>query len=222
MESLIAVSKMPDKTRITRRGFMLVLSSPSGAGKTSICRRLIELEDDISMSVSVTTRPKRSAEQEGIDYQFVDQEYFDTLRHDGTFLEYAEVFGYHYGTPRGPVEDSLSRGCDVLFDVDWQGAQQLSRNAAQDVVTVSILPPSMRALEDRLRNRNQDSPEVVARRMSRAADEMSRYDAYDYIVVNRDIERSIADIRSILTAERLRRERQTGLKDFIKTLSGNG
>ncbi len=216
----MAVSKI--KPQIMRRGLMLVLSSPSGAGKTSICRRLIELETDISMSISVTTRPQRPAEQEGIDYQFVDQERFNALRDDGSFLEHAEVFGYDYGTPKGPVEAALATGCDVLFDVDWQGAQQLSHNAAEDVVTVSILPPSMHELEHRLRSRNQDSPEVVMRRMSRASDEMSRYNVYDYIVINHDIECSVADVHAILTAERLRRGRQTGLSDFIKTLSGDG
>ncbi len=215
------VSRNSQNSRIMRRGLMLVLSSPSGAGKTSICRRLIELEPDISMSVSVTTRPRRSAEQEGVDYQFVDTEHFNMLCSEGALLEHAEVFGHYYGTPRGPVEAALGNGCDVLFDVDWQGAQQLSDRAAKDVVMVSILPPSMDELENRLRTRNQDSPEVVARRMDQASDEMSRYDAYDYIVVNHDIERSVADIHSILIAERLRRCRQKGLKDFIRTLSGD-
>jgi guanylate kinase len=197
---------------------MLVLSSPSGAGKTTISRLLLERDDNLTMSVSVTTRPKRPGEVEGIDYHFVDPTAFNLMVNRQEFLEYAKVFDHYYGTPREPVEASLGAGRDVLFDIDWQGTQQLAENAARDVATVFILPPSTAELERRLKTRAQDPPEVVAARMSKAADEISHYPEYTYIIVNSDIEESVTEVRSILAAERLKRDRLTGLGDVVKAL----
>ena len=197
---------------------MLVLSSPSGAGKTTIARRILEADGDLSMSVSVTTRPKRPGEVEGSDYRFVGEEDFLLMVNRGELLEHANVFGHLYGTPRGPVEEALDAGRDVLFDIDWQGTQQLRETAREDVVSIFVLPPSVPELERRLKARAQDSDEVVAGRMSRASDEMSHYPEYDYIVVNRDVAVSVAQVQAILTAERLRRERRIGLGDFVKGL----
>ena len=202
----------------TRRGLMLVLASPSGAGKTAISRKLLERDSNLTMSVSVTTRPKRPGEASGVDYRFVDSTEFDLMVKQGELLEYAKVFGHDYGTPREPVEAALASGRDVLFDIDWQGTQQLVENARDDLVAVFILPPSTAELERRLRERAQDSDEVVAERMAKAADEMSHWPEYDYIVVNRDIEESVGQVHAILIAERLRRERQLGLADFVKRL----
>ena len=201
-----------------RRGVMLVLSSPSGAGKTTISRLLLERDANLTMSVSVTTRPKRPGEVEGIDYHFVDPTAFNLMVNRQEFLEYAKVFDHYYGTPREPVEASLDAGRDVLFDIDWQGTQQLAENAARDVATVFILPPSTAELERRLNTRAQDPPEVVAARMSKAADEISHYPEYTYIIVNSDIEESVTQVRSILAAERLKRDRLTGLGDVVKAL----
>ncbi|MEE9140958.1 MAG: guanylate kinase [Alphaproteobacteria bacterium] len=203
---------------ITRRGLMLVLSSPSGAGKTTITRGLLERDEGISMSVSVTTRPKRPDEVAGVDYHFVDPTDFNLMMNRDELLEYAKVFGHYYGTPRGPVEQALSAGRDVLFDIDWQGTQQLAQNAPKDLVSVFILPPSTAELERRLRTRAQDSAEVVAQRMAQAADEMSHWPEYDYIVVNREVDESVAAVEAILVAERLRRDRRVGLADFVKRL----
>ena len=202
----------------TRRGLMLVLASPSGAGKTAISRKLLERDSNLTMSVSVTTRPKRPGEASGVDYRFVDSTEFDLMIKQGELLEYAKVFGHDYGTPKEPVEAALASGRDVLFDIDWQGTQQLVENARDDLVAVFILPPSTAELERRLRERAQDSDEVVAERMAKAADEMSHWPEYDYIVVNRDIEESVGQVHAILIAERLRRERQLGLADFVKHL----
>ncbi len=202
----------------TRRGLMLVLASPSGAGKTAISRKLLERDSNLTMSVSVTTRPKRSGEARGVDYRFVDSTEFDLMIKQGELLEYAKVFGHDYGTPREPVEAALASGRDVLFDIDWQGTQQLVENARDDLVAVFILPPSTAELERRLKERAQDSDEVVAERMAKAADEMSHWPEYDYIVVNHDIEESVGQVHAILIAERLRRERQLGLADFVKRL----
>jgi guanylate kinase len=207
---------------ITRRGLMLVLSSPSGAGKTTISRRLLELEANVVMSVSATTRPRRPGEVEGRDYCFVDPSEFSLMINRGQLLEHAKVFGNYYGTPRAPVEAALKAGRDVLFDIDWQGTQQLQDSAPRDLVSVFVLPPSTRELERRLRARAQDSDEVVAGRMAKAADEISHYPEYQYIILNDDIERSVANVRSILAAERLRRERQIGLPDFVKGLREGG
>lgn len=204
---------------MTRRGLMLVLSSPSGAGKTTISRRLLEDERDLSMSVSVTTRPKRQGEIEGRDYYFVDRGTFDNMVRDNALLEHATVFDNSYGTPAGPVEDALKAGRDVLFDVDWQGAQQMKQRRETDIVSVFILPPSTAELERRLRTRGRDPDDVVKRRMAKAADEISHYDGYDYVVVNDDLERCLTQIRAILVAERVRRQRQPGLADFVEKLT---
>jgi guanylate kinase len=203
---------------IARRGLMLVLSSPSGAGKTSISRALLAREPGLSMSVSATTRPKRPGEVAGRDYHFVDAETFGLMVNRDELLEHAKVFGNYYGTPRAPVEASLASGHDVLFDIDWQGTQQLRQTAGRDLVAIFILPPSTRELEKRLTSRAQDSARVVAERMAKAADEMSHWPEYDYVLVNEDLETSTAAVVSILAAERLRRERQIGLGDFVKAL----
>jgi len=205
-------------TQIQRRGLMLVLSSPSGAGKTTISRKLLSMEPKLTMSVSATTRPMRPGEREGIDYHFVEIAAFRSMIDRKDFLEHAKVFDNYYGTPKGPVEAALRRGQDVLFDIDWQGTQQVAQAARDDLVSVFILPPSTRELEQRLKSRAQDSAEVVARRMAKAADEMSHWAEYDYIVVNHDIEASVTEVRSILTAERLKRQRQVGLPEFVKGL----
>ncbi len=208
---------MPDP-EIARRGLMLVLSSPSGAGKTSIARELLKREPNLTMSVSVTTRPRRNGEVEGVDYRFVDAASFAEMALSGELLEHAQVFGHAYGTPRAPVEAALAAGADVLFDIDWQGTQQLAQSARDDLVSVFILPPSTAELERRLRSRAQDSAAVVAARMAKAADEMSHWPEYDYIIVNRELAESVAKARAILVAERLRRARQTGLVDFVQGL----
>jgi len=203
---------------IHRRGLLLVLSSPSGAGKTTISRLLLERDRNITMSVSVTTRPKRPGEVAGVDYRFVSRVEFDLMVNRRELLEYAKVFGHYYGTPRAPVEEALAQGRDMLFDIDWQGTQQLVEALPKDLVRVFILPPSTRELERRLKLRAQDSAAEVARRMAKAADEMSHWAEYDYVIVNREIEESVRQVQSILTAERLRRERQVGLHEFVKAL----
>ena len=203
---------------ITRRGLMLVLSSPSGAGKTSIARSLLTRDKEINMSVSATTRPRRPGEAEGKDYYFVDEEKFKIDINKGLFLEYARVFDHYYGTPLGLVQKFLSSGCDVLFDIDWQGTQQIKAKARDDLVSIFVLPPSTAELEKRLITRAQDSAEVVAGRMARAADEMSHYPEYDYIIVNHDLDQSIDAVHTILKAERLRRSRQASLTEFMKQL----
>ena len=207
---------------ITRQGLMLVLSSPSGAGKTSIARAVLTRDAEITMSVSATTRPRRPGETEGKDYYFVDEQKFKRDVNKGLFLEYARVFGHHYGTPLGPVQKLLSSGRDVLFDIDWQGTQQVKEKARDDLVSVFVLPPSTAELEKRLIKRAQDSAEVVAGRMARAADELSHYPEYDYIIVNYDLVQSIDAVHTILKAERLRRSRQAGLTEFMKQLREDG
>ncbi len=203
---------------ILRRGLMLVLSSPSGAGKTTISRALLERDGNLSMSVSATTRAKRPGEVSGRDYKFVDLTKFNLMVNRQELLEHAKVFGNYYGTPRALVEASLSEGRDVLFDIDWQGTQQLAQNARDDLVSVFILPPSNEELHRRLERRAQDPADVVAQRMAKAPDEMSHWAEYDYIVINREIDDSVAAVQSILAAERLKRERQVGLTDFVKGL----
>jgi guanylate kinase len=207
-----------DAGEIRRRGLMLVLSSPSGAGKTTISRKLLERDGNLSMSISVTTRPRRPGEVDGNDYHFIDAAEFDRLVGEGALLEHAKVFGNYYGTPRAAVESALAKGRDVLFDIDWQGTQQLAEKAREDLVSVFILPPSTRELERRLKARAQDSAAEVSRRMAKAADEMSHWAEYDYILVNHDIESSTRRVQAILQAERLRRERQVGLSEFVKSL----
>tara|TARA_A100001037_G_scaffold245105_1_gene226399 strand:- start:1108 stop:1746 length:639 start_codon:yes stop_codon:yes gene_type:complete len=204
--------------RIERRGLMLVLSSPSGAGKTTISRLLLERDSNLSMSISTTTRPMRPGEEDGCDYNFVDPTEFNLMVNRHEFLEHAKVFDNYYGTPRASVEEALSNGSDVIFDIDWQGAQQLGEVAGDDLVRVFILPPSTDELYRRLNQRAQDSDEVVETRMARAADEMSHWAEYDFIIINEDIEVSVGRVQSILMAERLRRQRQVGLSDFVKRL----
>jgi len=207
-----------DHASVHRRGLMLVLSSPSGAGKTTISRDLLDREPNLTMSISVTTRAKRPGEVAGTDYLFVDTTTFNLMINRREFLEHAQVFENYYGTPRAPVEQALTAGRDVLFDIDWQGTQQLAESAREDLVTVFILPPSTRELERRLHARAQDPHDVVARRMARAADEMSHWIEYDYVIVNHDIESSVDAVQNILAAERLKRSRQIGLGDFVKAL----
>ena len=203
---------------ITRRGLMLVLSSPSGAGKTSISRELLARDGKISLSISATTRPRRPGEVDGEDYIFVDNTTFDLMVNQRDLLEHAKVFDHYYGTPRAPVEQSLAAGRDVLFDIDWQGTQQLAEKARGDLVSIFILPPSTAELDRRLHSRAQDSETVIAARMARAADEMTHWSEYDYVVVNVDFEESVAQVQAILEAERLKRPRLIGLSDFVTRL----
>lgn len=206
---------MSNRQPIARRGLMLVLSSPSGAGKTALSRRLLEDEDDLSLSVSVTTRPPRPGETDGVDYHFKSVEDFSILRNNQDLLEWAKVFDNYYGTPRAEVEDALAAGKDVLFDIDWQGAQQLAQKMRDDLVKVFILPPSTFELEQRLKKRAQDTADVVAKRMAEAGTEMSHWPEYDYIIVNDDFDAAYEEIQAILRAERLKRERREGLVDFV-------
>lgn len=199
---------------------MFVLSSPSGAGKTTLSRLLIKRMPGLRMSVSATTRPMRPGEVNGKDYSFVDKATFDAMVKADELLEWATVFDNSYGTPRGPVEAALSAGQDVLFDIDWQGTQQLRQKARADVVSVFILPPSAADLERRLHSRAQDSNEVIRKRMSRASHEMSHWAEYDYIVINHDVDEAFSEVQSILKAERLKRERQIGLVGFVRNLQG--
>ncbi|MBX3505008.1 MAG: guanylate kinase [Parvibaculum sp.] len=203
---------------IHRRGLMLVLSSPSGAGKTTLSRRLLDSDNEIDMSVSATTRKPRPGEVDGKDYFFLTTEDFGIMRNKGEFLEHAKVFGNYYGTPRKPVEEALARGHDVLFDIDWQGTQQLDETAQEDLVKVFILPPSAQDLEKRLEKRAQDPADVVAARMAKASDEISHYQEYDYIIINEDVDKAFAELQAILRAERLKRRRLTGLSNFVKQL----
>jgi len=205
--------------QISRRGLMLVLSSPSGAGKTTLSRRLLEADHGIALSVSATTRARRPTEREGVDYYFVTMPQFETMIAGGEFLEHARVFGNRYGTPRAVVMDELALGKDILFDIDWQGTQQLKEKMRDDLVSIFILPPSHAELERRLRNRAEDSDEIVAGRMAKAADEISHWPEYDYVIVNSDVEKALADIQAILNAERLRRSRQTGISGFVAGLT---
>ena len=203
-----------------RRGLLFVLSSPSGAGKTTITRRLLADDPGLSMSVSVTTRPSRDGEVDGRDYHFIDKRAFDHLVATHALLEYAQVFEHWYGTPIAPVETALENGCDMVFDIDWQGAKQVRARLLDHIVSVFILPPSMTELHDRLRRRAKDSEKIVLARMAKAVDEVSHYDEYDYVIVNDDLERSVAAVKSILTAERLKRSRQTWLAPFVAKLLG--
>jgi guanylate kinase len=204
---------------IKRRGLMLVLSSPSGAGKTTLSRLLLDSDANIELSVSATTRARRAGEVEGRDYFFVTPDEFEDWVRKDAFLEHAVVFDNRYGTPKGPVEDALVSGQDVLFDIDWQGTQQLKERAREDLVSIFILPPSHDELERRLKERAQDSDEVVAKRMSKAADEISHWPEYDYVVVNRDIGAALALIAAILAAERARRSRLIGVGEFVAGLT---
>jgi guanylate kinase len=205
---------------IHRRGFIMVLSSPSGAGKTTLTRRLLDSDPSLTLSVSATTRPKRPHEVDGVDYRFIDRADFDRMVEAGAFLEHATVFGNSYGTPRDAVERTLGLGREVIGDLDWQGTQQLREKIERDLVSVFILPPSVGELERRLTARNQDSSEVVHARMAKALDEMNHWGEYDYVLVNRDIAESVATLQAILRAERAKRVRQLGLADFVREISG--
>jgi guanylate kinase len=212
-----ASSEQPTRDR---RGLLIVLSSPSGAGKSTLSRLLMEADRDITMSVSVTTRPKRPGEVEGTDYHFVDDPEFDRLIRAGEFVEWAPVFGYRYGTPKAPVKAALRDGRDILFDIDWQGTQQLHAAMGEDLVRIFLLPPSMQELERRLHSRGTDSDAVIADRMQRAESEISHWAEYDYVLINSRPERCLADIRTIVEAERLKRARQIGLVAFVRDLVG--
>jgi guanylate kinase len=206
-------------TVIPRRGLLLVMSSPSGAGKTTLSRRLLAADTNIAMSVSVTTRAARPGEVNGKDYHFITHEEFARLRDRGDLLEYAEVFGNLYGTPKRPVTEALNAGRDVLFDIDWQGTQQLGAAMGEDLVRIFILPPSAEELRERLIGRAQDSASTVAKRMAKAADEISHWPEYDYVIVNENIDTASAEIEAILRAERLRRRRRVGLTNFVRELT---
>jgi guanylate kinase len=209
---------MANVQKIERRGLLLVLSSPSGAGKTTLARRLVETDGEVSMSVSVTTRTPRPGEIDGKDYRFVDEKTFRRMREAGELLEWARVFDNFYGTPRAPVEAAIAEGRDILFDIDWQGAQQLSEKMKHDVVRVFILPPSAAVLEKRLSARAQDPAPVMKRRMAEASAEISHWPEYDYVIVNANLETSMAGLMAILGAERLKRERLDGLSSFVREL----
>ena len=211
-----------DQMKTHRRGLMIVLSSPSGAGKTTLTRRLLQTHDDIRMSVSATTRKPRPGEIDGDDYFFVDKNKFSRMIDEDQFLEHARVFDNFYGTPRGPVEEALNDGGDVIFDIDWQGAQQLAQAAGDDLVRIFILPPDMRALEQRLHTRAQDSQDVIAKRMAKSESEISHWLEYDYVIVNEDVETALAELITIVASERMKRRRQTWLGPFIKTLIEGG
>ena len=203
-----------------RRGLLIVLSSPSGAGKSTIARMLLDADKEVTMSISATTRPRRPGEVEGVDYHFVDEGEFDRLIADGEFVEWAPVFGFCYGTPKAPVKDALRDGRDILFDIDWQGTQQLHSAMGEDLVRIFILPPSMAELERRLRERGTDEESVIADRMQRAASEISHWAEYDYVLVNDDMDACLAQVRTIVAAERLKRSRQIGLVRFVRDLVG--
>jgi len=203
---------------IARRGLLFIISSPSGAGKTTLARRLLAADSNIEMSVSVTTRAPRPGERDGVDYHFADRDAFEMMKSRGDLLEWARVFDHHYGTPRAPVEDAIHAGRDVLFDIDWQGAQQLSEKMGADVVRVFVLPPTGEILEQRLRTRAQDSDAIVAKRMAAASAEISHWPEYDYVIVNSDLDQSAHALHAILTAERLKRDRLLGLSDFVRDM----
>lgn len=211
-----------DHHKKNRRGLMIVLSSPSGAGKTTLTRRLLSENTGMKMSVSGTTRPPRPGEKEGVDYYFITKNQFSDMVNDQEFLEHAKVFDNFYGTPRGPVEEALSKGQDVVFDIDWQGAQQLAEAAADDLVKIFILPPNMRELESRLKSRAQDTDAVIAKRMSKSENEISHWAEYDYVIVNEDIDTALDELLTIVSAERMRRKRQLWLSGFVKTLVSGG
>jgi guanylate kinase len=209
-----------DQPTRQRRGLLIVLSSPSGAGKSTIARMLLAADSDVTMSVSATTRPKRPGEIDGDDYHFVGDSEFEQMVEAGEFVEWAPVFGYRYGTPKAPVKDALRFGRDILFDIDWQGTQQLEAAMGEDLVSIFLLPPSMAELERRLHARGTDSDETIADRMSRAAAEISHWPEYEYVLVNRDAEQCLAQVRSIVAAERLKKVRQTDLVAFVRELIG--
>ena len=209
-----------DQQTRNRRGLLIVLSSPSGAGKSTISRLLLEADKDVTMSISATTRPRRPGEVEGVDYHFVDDSEFDRMIEANEFVEWAHVFGHRYGTPKAPVKQALRQGRDILFDIDWQGARQLEPDFGEHLVTIFLLPPSMRELEHRLHTRGQDSEGVIADRMRRAADEIDHWAEYEYVLVNREMDSCLDQVRAIVCAERSKRVRQTGLVEFVRDLIG--
>ncbi len=213
-----AFQQTQDADRTARRGLMLVLSSPSGAGKTTLSRMLLEVDKSVELSVSVTTRPRRANELDGRDYHFIDEARFRTMVESNELLESAEVFGNLYGTPRRPVEQALASGRDVLFDIDWQGTQQLREKARSDMASIFVLPPSILELERRLHMRALDDERVIKSRMAKAGDELSHWAEYDYVIINDDIDQALAKVRMVLSAERFKRERQTGLSAFVRRL----
>ena len=219
-EARTAMDHSDDPPTRRRRGLLVVLSSPSGAGKTTISRMLLESDADMTISVSATTRPIRPGEVEGVDYHFVDDAEFDRLIEVGEFVEWAPVFGYRYGTPKAPVKAALKDGRDILFDIDWQGARQLEPDFKEHLVTIFLLPPSMAELERRLRERGTDSEEVIADRMRRATDEINHWAEYQYVLVNRDVNECLAQVRGIVEAERLKRSRHAELDPFVRSLVG--
>jgi guanylate kinase len=205
---------------IPRRGFMLVLSSPSGVGKTTIAHKILTLETEIELSISVTTRPKRPLEKEGEDYYFVTQDHFHKLVKEEQLLEHAHVYGYLYGTPKASIEKKLSKGTDVLFDIDWQGTQQLKQVAVSDLVSIFFLPPTFKTLEERLYKRATDGQDIIRARMTKAADELSHWAEYDYVIVNNELDKTVQAVQAIIQAERLKRRRQSGLAHFVNSLRG--
>lgn len=209
---------MSASIEIARRGIMLIVSSPSGAGKTTLTRNLLKEEENVSLSISVTTRQRRSSEIDGVHYKFLTHRQFELMRDGGELLEWAEVHGNYYGTPREPVETALAEGRDVLFDIDWQGTQQLYASMRSDVVSVFVLPPTAEELKLRLERRAEDTPDIIARRLKNAAEEIPHWEEYDYVLVNRDLDKSFARLRGILTAERLKRVRKEDIQDFVDTL----
>jgi guanylate kinase len=219
-EARAAMDPNIDQPTRQRRGLLIVLSSPSGAGKSTIARMLLDADKDVTMSISATTRPKRPGEVDDVDYHFVDDAGFDRMISKNEFVEWAPVFGYRYGTPKAPVKDALRKGRDILFDIDWQGTQQLQAAMGEDLVSIFILPPSMGELERRLKTRGTDSDSVIADRMSRAAAEISHWPEYEYVLVNRDTEQCLAQVQAIVAAERLKRTRRIGLVTFVRDLIG--
>ena len=203
---------------IARRGIMLIVSSPSGAGKTTLTRLLLDIEENVSLSISVTTRARRSSEVEGVHYRFLTRQQFELMRDRGELLEWAEVHGNFYGTPRDPVETALAEGRDVLFDIDWQGTQQLYASMRSDVVSVFVLPPAAEELKSRLERRAEDTPDIIARRLTNAAEEIPHWEEYDYVLVNQDLGKSFARLRGILTAERLKRVQKSDIQEFVDRL----
>jgi guanylate kinase len=209
---------MTEPIEIARRGLLLIVSSPSGAGKTTLTRLLLDQEKKVSLSISVTTRERRTSEVDGVHYHFVSRRLFERMRDSGDLLEWAEVHGNYYGTPREPVEAALAEGRDVLFDIDWQGTQQLYKTMRSDVVSVFVLPPTATELKSRLERRAEDSAEIIARRLKNAADEIPHWEEYDYVLVNRDLDESLTRLRGILTAERLKRVRKPDIQEFVDGL----
>ena len=207
-----------NRKSIARRGLMLVLSSPSGAGKTTLSRMLLKADRGVELSVSVTTRPKRRGEVNGRDYHFIDRDRFDAMVRAGDLLEWAEVFGHYYGTPRKPVQKALRLGRDVLFDIDWQGTQQLSEKARGDIASIFVLPPSIPELERRLHTRALDDEAVIRRRMAKAASELSHWAEYDYVIINDTLDHAFAEVQTILAAERMKRDRQAWISAYVRRL----